>query len=271
MQKWQWEEQKGMKYLTIPHWREQGAVALFSSRQGGVSDKPYDSLNLALHVGDEKKRVLENRSRLLSLFNSSIEKMVGCEQVHGNRVMVVGPQYAGRGSASLETAVKDCDALVTSTPDLILSTYYADCIPLYFFDPVNKAVGLAHSGWKGTMQRTACACLETMIQTFDSRPQEVEVFIGPGIGSCCFKISRDLISQVNLSFGDFDGIINEYDNFCTWDLKRTNRLMLQQCGIKSENIYDCQLCTSCNPGDFYSYRRDQGFTGRMGAFIFVKN
>ncbi|WP_054695747.1 polyphenol oxidase family protein [Syntrophomonas palmitatica] len=139
MQKWQWEEQQGLRYITIPHWREQGAVALFSSRQGGVSDKPYDSLNLALHVGDEKTRVLENRNRFLGLCNSSIDKMVGCEQVHGNRVMVVGPEYTGCGSVSLETAVKECDALVTSNPGLVLGTFYADCIPVFFFRSGKKS------------------------------------------------------------------------------------------------------------------------------------
>ncbi|WP_207641607.1 laccase domain-containing protein [Syntrophomonas palmitatica] len=121
------------------------------------------------------------------------------------------------------------------------------------------------------MQRTACACLETMIQAFDSCPQKVEVFIGPGIGSCCFEISRDLISQVNKTFGNFDDIINQNENHCTWDLKKTNQLMLVQKGIRTENIYDCHLCTSCHPGDFYSYRRDQGITGRMGAFICIEN
>jgi len=271
LQKWRWEEEQGLRYITIPHWKEQGAIALFSSRMGGCSETPYNSLNLALHVGDDAERVLKNRRRFLGLWGCDAEQLVCCEQVHGNKVIVVGPEHAGCGSLSLATAIKDCDALVTSSPGLVLATFYADCIPLYFFDPGQKIIGLAHSGWKGTMQKIACACLEVMKEKCNTRIQDVEVFIGPGIGPCCFKISKELSGQVHQALAGFDRIIYEHEDCYTWDLRRTNRLILEQNGVKPDKIYDCQLCTSCHPGDFYSYRRDQGKTGRMGAFIFVRS
>ncbi|SHG48954.1 conserved hypothetical protein [Thermosyntropha lipolytica DSM 11003] len=267
MQKWIWHNKQDIAYITVPSWQERGVNMLFSSRKGGVSLGPFSSLNLGLHVGDEKDRVEENRRRVLALLGTSPDQAVCCEQVHGNEVALVGREHRGRGVFDYATAIAGCDAMVTAEPDLYLITFYADCISLYFYDPVRKAIGLAHSGWKGTISGIAAETIRKMQEAFKSSPSHLEVFIGPGIGKCCFEISPDLAVRVERELGHLGDLLEERDNAFYWDLKETNRRLLIESGIKPENIIVCDLCTACCSEYFFSYRRDKGLTGRMAAVI----
>lgn len=262
-----WINKDGMRYLTLPHWAEQGVSIAFSSRLGGVSQSPYNTLNFGLHVGDRRDDVIENRRRYLEMFSFTPEDMICCEQVHGNSVVIVGEEEKGRGALDYYTSLSGYDAMVCRTPGIMLSTFYADCIPVYLFDPRQRVVAIAHSGWKGTMGRIATQTLRVMQREFSCSPDNTEVFIGPGIGGCCFQIGEDLVKQVKEEFTGLNGILNYELNECTWDLQLTNRLILQEDGVRPENIIDCGLCTACNPEVFFSYRREQGKTGRMAAVI----
>jgi hypothetical protein len=193
--------------------------------------------------------------------------MVCCEQVHGNSVVVVGKKEQGRGALDYKTSLPGYDAMVCRTPGIMLTTFYADCIPIYLFDPDHRVVAIAHSGWKGTMGRIAVHTLRVMQKEFGCSPNNTEVFIGPGIGSCCFIIGGDLVKQVKKEFCGLEGILNYKLNKYTWDLPLTNRRMLEEEGVRPENIIDCRLCTSCNQEVFFSYRREEGKTGRMAAAI----
>lgn len=239
----------------------------FFSRKSGSSGDPYSSLNMGLHVGDQWEKVLENRCRCLDLFGRQLDSMVSCQQVHGNRVAVVSEEHAACGARDLESALENYDAMITDTPGLVLATFYADCLPILFFDPQKSVVGTAHSGWKGTMGEIGVKTICEMKNNFSCKISDIEVFIGPGIGECCFEVQEDLVSKVNRHFAQFDGIINVKENKFFWDLRSTNLEMLMRCGIQPENIINCDLCTSCLKDLFYSYRRDNGITGRMGAFI----
>lgn len=267
MSSFTWEYKSGLKYITVPRWQSQGARVGFSARSGGVSREPYNSLNLALHVGDNYDDVIENRSRYLDLFALTLENMVCCEQIHGNAVAVVGKQERGQGAINQDDVLTGFDAMVCATPGIMLATFYADCVPIYFFDPRERAVAIAHSGWKGTMGRIASETLKVMQKQFGTSPRQVEAFIGPGIGRCCFEIDEELALRVKEEFVGLDGILNCSQNRYTWDLHLTNRLILQEIGVRPDNIIDCNLCTACNPESFFSYRRDQGKTGRMAAVI----
>jgi YfiH family protein len=262
-----WTNKNGMRYITIPHWAEQGVNIAFTTRLGGISQSPYNSLNLGLHVGDKPGDVIENRRRFLNLFSLTPEDMVCCEQVHGNSVVVVGKKEQGRGALDYKTSLPGYDAMVCRTPGIMLTTFYADCIPIYLFDPDHRVVAIAHSGWKGTMGRIAVHTLRVMQKEFGCSPNNTEVFIGPGIGSCCFIIGGDLVKQVKKEFCGLEGILNYKLNKYTWDLPLTNRRMLEEEGVRPENIIDCRLCTSCNQEVFFSYRREEGKTGRMAAAI----
>lgn len=267
MRKWIWHNKGGIDYITIPSWQEKGLKVLFSSRRGGVSQGPFASLNMGLHVGDEKDRVIENRRRVLALLGTTLDETVCCEQVHGNEVALVDEEQKGWGSFDYEKALSGYDAMITDRPDVYLMTFYADCFSLYFYDPMRNAIGLAHSGWKGTIGGIAPRTLEMMREFFKSSPFDVEVFMGPGIGPCCFEVSADLAGRVEKEWGAHRNLIAERGDSFYWDLKETNRLLLVENGIKPENIIICDLCTSCHSEYFFSYRRDRGKTGRMAAVI----
>lgn len=268
MKHWTLHTSRFINYITVPKWETQGVSLAFSARQGGVSEGIYDSLNLGLHVGDQDNLVLKNRSRLMNIFKADLMEAVCCQQVHGNEVAAVTQSDRGKGAFRLDKTIPDCDAMVTASPRVYLMTFYADCVPVYFFDPVHRAVGLAHCGWKGTMGRIAEKTLLAMETKFKSKASQVQVFIGPGIGPCCFEIKADLAAKVYAEFTNQNGIITaSEDDRYTWDLKKTNALILETMGVNQNNICICGLCTACRPDLFFSYRRDDGATGRMAALI----
>lgn len=267
---WTWQENKGVKYISIPEWNRQGVRMGFSARQGGCSESPYESLNLGLHVGDDREKVIANRQALVDVFAVSLEQMVCCQQVHGKEVALVDANAAGRGSVIYDTALPGCDAMVCNTPGLLLATFYADCFPVFFFDPVKRAVALAHSGWKGVMGRIVVETLNKMARDFGSKPQDIQVFIGPGIQKCCFEVQPDLANKVRQEFSSMTDIIYNKESEHRWDLPETIRQTLMQAGITEPNLLNCGLCTSCCTDLFYSYRRENAVTGRMAAIIGLK-
>lgn len=269
MQKVQWKTTEKVSYLSLESWEEQGLSVAFSARYGGVSPEPYESLNLGLHVGDEQEKVLHNRKQLLGALDLELEHVVCCEQVHGNKVVSVDERHEGQGAFSYSTALKGIDGLVTQSPGLVLMSYYADCIPLFFFDPVKRVIGLAHAGWKGTMLKIGLNTVTLMQAQYGSKAEDIQVFIGPGIGECCFEIQADLKKKVDTAFPRFHDIIKKSDDRYFWDLKNTNSQMLREAGIKEKHIICSQICTCCDP-HFYSYRRECGQTGRMAAVLALR-
>lgn len=271
MEHWTLQTKGSINYITVPKWEAQGIVQAFSTRQGGISQGGYESLNMGLHVGDLENRVLENRSLLMGAFQARLEDVVCCEQVHGSKVAVINGADKGKGAFRLDAAIPRHDAMITDSPGVYLMTLYADCVPVYYFDPVHRSVGLAHCGWKGTMGRIAQKTLEAMKTYYNCEASEVQVFIGPGIGPCCFEIKPDLVAKVYEEFSDQSGIITSSDDGRhTWDLQRTNALLLEAMGVNPQNIIICGMCTACIPDLFFSYRRDSGATGRMAALIGLK-
>lgn len=265
---WEWSQRDSLSFLTLPDWEEIGVTAAFTTRNGGFSTGPFTSLNLGLHVGDNPELVIANRELVGKSLRFGLDRMVCCEQVHGREVAVVDSRHAGRGAFSLDDVLKGCDAMVTDCPNLFLTAFFADCYPLYFFDPVKRVIALAHSGWKGTALRIAAATLKVMTDEFGCRVTDVLAFIGPGIGPECFGVDAQRRSQVEGLFTFRDEIIYSYnENLFVWDLELTNRLILKESGIPEENIGSCRLCTSCNQDQFFSYRASGGRTGRMAAVL----
>lgn len=272
MLEWNWDERKGIKYITVPAWTGRGVDIAFTGRSGGVSSSPFDSLNMGLHVGDSKDLVLENRNRVMQIFNQDISNMVCCQQIHSNQVAPITREKRGCGSADLNSCLAGMDGMVTNELGLYLATFYADCIPVYFFDPMKNCIGMVHSGWKGTMGRIAVNTVNVLEREFGCKRSDIEVFIGPGIGPCCFEVQSDLAAKAVSELGQFhDIIIKEKNNKCKWDLPQSIYDMLVDSGIKTENIGMARLCTSCHSEWFYSYRRENGITGRMGAFLGLRD
>ena len=265
-----WRDLAGCRGVFVPKWRSSGVENLFTARVGGVSEGHYASLNLGLHVADEKPLVQENRKILAQALGVPLERLVCCEQVHGTNVFKVSSADAGRGVLDYETAIRETDALITQEEDLYLTLFFADCVPVFFYDPVHRAVGLAHGGWKGAWGRISSAVTAAMGEEFGCRAEDIEAWIGPGIGACCFEIGDDLAEKVAARDGWGEFLSKREDGRTVWDLKETHRRILLESGLKPEHIAVSAECTSCLAPAFFSYRRDGGITGRMAALIGIR-
>ncbi|TVY09669.1 peptidoglycan editing factor PgeF [Paenibacillus cremeus] len=250
----------------------------FTSRIGGVSKEAYGSLNCGLHVGDDPEDVVQNRIRLAEALSISFDACTYAEQVHGKEIQVVGPAQRGAGKNSRETALQAKDGFVTQERGLFLFAQFADCVPLFFYDPVHHAVGLAHAGWKGTALQIAKATLETMSAAFGTKPRDVLAAIGPSIGGCCYEVDDTVISRIDNVIQDLhkgggaphgeQPIYKTKDNGkYNLNLQELNRQIMMKAGILPIHIEVSSLCTSCRTDLFFSHRKEGGKTGRMAAWI----
>lgn len=184
-----------VSYLTYPAFEEiPGFCHGFSTRLGGVSEGMFSTMNLSFNRGDDKDKVLENYRRIAGAIGFSLEKTVCSDQTHTTNIRIVTAQDAGKGILK-EKDYHDIDGLVTNVQGLTLATSYADCVPLFFIDPIQKAVGLSHSGWKGTVGRIGARTIEVMEKTFGSRPEDIYAAIGPSICQDCYEVSEDVAEQ----------------------------------------------------------------------------
>ena len=242
-----------------------------STRFGGVSDSPYDSLNLALHVGDDSAAVIENRQRFCQVLGLSAERITTSEQVHGERVFCVTEKEAGRGWRDYGDAISQTDALLTNVPGVPLFLCYADCVPVLFWDPKRRAVAIAHAGWKGTLQGIAVKTLRAMTAAFGTTPKDCLAAIGPAIGPEYYSVGDEVAEQFRTAFSGWEREIVRLTSGCHHlDLWAANRLQLEAAGIPVKNIDTAAVCTASNAKLFFSYRADGGKTGRMGAVIALK-
>ncbi|MFE6077140.1 peptidoglycan editing factor PgeF [Paenibacillus sp. NPDC057886] len=251
----------------------------FTTRQGGVGSTPYDSLNCAYHVGDDPADVLNNRKLVAEKLGFPLESWTCGEQVHGKHVAVITAEERGKGLLDRQSALQDTDGLVTNVPGVLLTSFYADCVPLYFYDPVQQAVGLAHAGWKGTVAGIAESMVEKMEQEYGSRRQDILAAIGPSIGDCCYEVDEAVMKHVRVWLDHSSGN-DEYKNSesnqvyrpakngkTMLNLKECNRHIMMKAGILPDHIECTTWCTSCNPELFFSYRKENGITGRMASWI----
>ncbi|WP_341805082.1 peptidoglycan editing factor PgeF [Paenibacillus turpanensis] len=269
-----WNERaEGPSLFYLQAWMEQspGLTAGFTSRIGGVSAGWNDSLNCALHVGDRLEDVLENRKRVAEQVGFSFEDWTCAEQVHGNKVQLVTAAEKGRGRSSREDAVAEADALTTREKGVLLTAFFADCVPIWLFDPVTGAVGLAHAGWKGTAFSVAAEAVRSMQDTFGAKPETIRAAIGPSIRSCCYEVDGRVIGELKKhslgSEAEASAWTPKADGKFMLDLQIVNRQILRKAGILPIHIEITSLCTSCDTKRFYSHRKEQGKTGRMAAWI----
>ena len=254
---------------------ETGLQHGFSTRKGGVSKEHLASLNLSFSVEDAKENVLENFRRIGERFGKTPEDFVLSKQSHETKVLKVGRKDRGKGITK-DRDYEGIDALITDEKGIILSCFSADCVPILFYDPIHKAVGACHSGWRGTKGKILQNVVEEMRKHFSSNPAEILIAIGPSICKEQYVVSEDLA----LSFlEDYPGLGEDtaspiqrisMDKFQLdlWDL---NRRIALDCGIKEEYISISGYCTMENPELFFSHRYSQGKRGLQGAFICLQD
>lgn len=258
------EERSGLLAYRFEGLARAGVDCLVSTRLGGASRGPHASLNVGLKVDDDESAVLENRRRLLGAFGFEIERSVWGEQVHGDRVAVVGDEDAGRGALVAASAVPGADALVTDVPGLALCVTVADCAPLLLFDPVAGALGVAHAGWGGTVAKIAARTVETMAERFGSTPSDLRAAIGPSIGPEDYEVGDDVLGRVRQAFGpQADELLEPLPGGkFLLDLWRANSLALTGSGVDPNKIEVAGISTAAHLDRFYSFRTE-GPTGRF--------
>lgn len=243
----------------------------FTTRLGGVSEGVCASLNLSFSRGDDPEAVLENYRRVAETFGKTVDDFVCTDQTHTTTVLRVGKEEKGYG-VTREKPYTDVDGLITNEPGVILSTFYADCVPLYFIDPVHKAIGLSHSGWRGTVGRMGQKTLEAMAEAYGTRPEDVFAAVGPSICTDCYEISEDVAEHFYEEFprhGE-EILINKGNGKYQLDLWKTNEIVLLEAGIKPGNLAVTNVCTCCNSEVLFSHRASQGKRGNLAAFLMLK-
>jgi polyphenol oxidase len=234
-----------------------GVTAVVSTRHGGVSTGAYDSLNLGGHVGDDPVAVAENRRRLAAALG--VDRLTVADQRHTATVAVVDEALAGRGHdgvADAAAAFPATDALITNLPGAALAILVADCAPVVFFDPVGRAVGVAHSGRAGTLRGVVPKTVEAMAAAFGSAPDDLLIGIGPAIGAASYEIGEAEASEVMTAFGP-DGkrlLTKNRPGHATFDLAGAIRRQLDAAGIPTGNVYDLSIDTRASTDDFFSDR-----------------
>lgn len=244
----------------------------FSTRVGGVSTGYFGKMNLSFTVGDEEDAVKENFEIIGKALDIKCSDMVYSHQTHTTNVMRVGNVNKGMGILK-ERIFSDIDGLITNEKGVCLVTSYADCVPLYFVDPVNKAIGLSHSGWRGTVGNICKNTLKLMEEEFGTKAQNVIACIGPSICVDCYEVSEDVAEKFQMAYDTEQAekiLVSKGNGKYLLNLHKANYYNMINCGIVEENISMSDLCTCCNSGWLHSHRASGGKRGGLCAFLCIK-
>lgn len=244
----------------------------FSLRTGGVSTGCYSSLNLSATMGDDDANVLANTRIWLNGLGIDTADMVMVNQTHTTNILRVDESYAGECIRADLSRTKDIDGIVTNVKGLALTSSHADCVPLYFYDPLNEAIGIAHSGWRGTVGELARKMVERMSQEFGSDPPEIHTRIGPCISQKYFACDRDVIDEIDAMSIDCGAeyYFDEDEGKYHASLAGINRRVMLAAGVRPEHIDMADECTYSNPEKYYSHRRDGRLRGGHKAILAMK-
>lgn len=260
-----------VEYLTFPILEQTGMVRhLFSTRAGGVSKGIYSTMNLSYTRGDEKEAVDENFRRIADVLGCKPDDIVCSDQTHTVNLRIVSGEDRGKGIVRSRDYT-DIDGLLTDEPGIVLATFYADCVPLYFVDTKRKAIALAHSGWRGTVARMGRCVTEKMKETYGTNPTDIVAAIGPSICQACYEVSEDVADAFAQEFcedGQADEIlIGKGGGKYQLNLWRANEIVLTEAGIPEGQIQVTDICTCHNSDYLFSHRASHGKRGNLGAFL----
>ena len=260
-------------FLEFPLFKNTGIVRHgFSTRLGGVSKGYYSSMNLSFERGDDPEAVRENFRRMGAAIGVSCEDMVLSKQTHTTNVRIVTEEDRGKGILK-ERDYTDVDGLITDRPGICLVTSYADCVPLYFVDPVRKVIGLSHSGWRGTVGKIGKHTVELMQETFGCRPEDILAAVGPSVCMDCYEVSEEVIDKFREAFDkeNWEQLFYKKANGkYQLNLWKANELIFLESGILAEHMAITNVCTHCNSEILYSHRTMGNKRGNLCAFLALK-
>lgn len=243
----------------------------FSTRLGGVSEGEFTSMNMAFNRGDNPESVTENYKRICKSAGFDFESLTASAQDHNTFVRAVTSENKGVGIYKPRD-LHSVDALITNEKGVTLVTYYADCTPLFFVDIKQKAIGLAHAGWRGTVGRIGEKVVKKMTELYGTNPADIIAAIGPAISVCCYEVDKPCADNF-YALSDLDSsrfVFPKENGKYMIDLLETNRQILVAAGVKNENITISDICTNCNSGLLWSHRATKGKRGTMSAFMCIK-
>lgn len=263
-------EEGELCYLTFPAFSETGLVEhLFSTRMGGVSKGIFATMNLSFTRGDEEEAVQENFRRIAEAMGGSKEDFVCSDQTHTVNIRKVTSIDKGKGVVKPRDYT-DIDGLVTDEPGIILSCFFADCVPLYFLDTKRKVIGLAHSGWRGTVNRMGREMLSFMEKEYGCRSEDMIAAIGPSICADCYEVSEDVADAFRQEFGETVLSPGKEEGKYQLDLWKANKQVLMEAGLTEAQISVTDICTCCNGQLLFSHRASKGKRGNLGAFLSLR-
>lgn len=243
----------------------------FSTRLGGVSEGEFTSMNMAFNRGDNPENVTENYKRICKSAGFDFESLTASAQDHNTFVRAVTSENKGVGIYKPRD-LHSVDALITNEKGVTLVTYYADCTPLFFVDIKQKAIGLAHAGWRGTVGRIGEKVVKKMTELYGTNPADIIAAIGPAISVCCYEVDKPCADNFYV-LSDLDSsrfVFPKENGKYMIDLLETNRQILVAAGVKNENITVSDVCTNCNSELLWSHRATKGKRGTMSAFMCIK-
>lgn len=259
-------------YISFPVLEEmKGIKHGFSTRLGGVSTGYFSSMNLSFSRGDEEESVRENYRRICKALDLNPDDLVFSDQVHDVQVHRVTEEDRGYGFR-YPRKLTAIDGLITDEKNIPLVTYYADCVPIYIVDPVKKAIGLCHSGWKGTVNKMSVHTVQAMQESFGCDPLDLVAVIGPSICRDCYEVSEDVAEKFKAAYSEkiASQILEEKkDSKYQLDLWLANIENLLEAGLKRENITNSNICTCCNHELLFSHRASKGKRGNLAAFLSI--
>ncbi len=253
------QEKNGLRFYQFDIFSSAVTHGVFT-RHGGVSPAPWRSLNLSISVGDDETRVIENRTRAFHTLGRDPASIHDAHLVHGvNIIFAEAPR-------SPNEPPQKADILFTNNSRVSLFMRYADCVPLLFYDPKQRVIGLAHAGWMGTAQGVAEVAIKAMTEKYGCQPKNIIAGIGPSISADHYEIKEDVAAQFREKYGaDAEKILQTRENRLYLDLWTANAIQLRNAGV--EHIQVSGICTACHTEDWFSHRAEHGKTGRFGVLM----
>ena len=260
-----------IKYKIFDEYPE--LITGFSTRVGGVSKKHLSTLNLSFSRGDDTENVMENHRRFAEAVGYDYQRLVFSDQVHQTHIHIIDSEEdAGKGIVK-KSDILETDGLITNLTDIPIMTFYADCVPLYMYDRDKSVIGLAHSGWKGTVADIGGRMVEKMNEVYGSEPNDIICAIGPSICRGCYEVDDVVIDRLkeHYTVEELDKLTDDKGNGkYQLDLHLACKLNFIKAGIPDANIALPDLCTCCNSNILFSHRASRGMRGNLAAVMMLR-
>ena len=264
-----WRELNGIRALVCSALEQDGFVNGFSTRLGGVSNMPHDSLSLAGFHDDAAENILENRRRFLKLFPGQWS-LAGCWQVHGNEARVVNSVEEAKPAEDQLGETIYCDVIVSNAAGVLAGVKTADCVPILIGDPRSGSFAAVHAGWRGTLATAVIEGIKRLSQEYGANPVDLRVAIGPSAGPCCYEVGTDVIDAFTSRFPDGAKLFTTTrPGHALVDLITANKDQLESLGVLPERIHVAPFCTMCRTDLFFSYRKEKKLHGKVGRLMAV--